>query len=193
MGPEMPIQSPADVLCGSKLRSNLGGAYLPIGLLGARLKAMSVRRIVLGVGHCAVVCGMAITGCSSSPNAATGGVVAPSDIDQTAPAGTACAGFDHRYVGGGLTVDLPTGTTQVSGESTADPGPVHASETHDFVIDSSPVTVGRRVGSDVVHEPLVSERVSTGVVLFAKASNEDLRACLLASMVYDQSKDLADE
>jgi hypothetical protein len=102
-------------------------------------------------------------------------------------------GFEHRYVGGGLTVDLPPGTTQVSGGSTADPGPVHASESHDFVIESSPVSVGRRIGSDVVDEPLVSERVSTGVVLFAKASSEGLRACMLASMVYDQSEDLADE
>ena len=138
---------------------------------------MSVCRIFVGVGQYAAVCGMLIAGCSSS---------------QTEPAGTACFGFEHRYVGGGLTVDLPTGTVQVSGGSTADPGPVHASETHDFVIESSPVTLGRRIGSDVVEEPLVSERVSTGVVLFAKASNEDIRACLLASMVYDQSEDLAD-
>lgn len=83
-------------------------------------------------------------------------------------------------------------SAQVSGESTADPGPVHASESHNFVIESSPVTVGRRTGADAVGEPLVSERISTGVVLFAKANNGDLRACLLASMVYDQSEDLAD-
>jgi hypothetical protein len=104
----------------------------------------------------------------------------------------ACAGFEHRYVGGGLTVDLPAEVVQVSGGSTADPGPVHASETHDFLIESSTVTVGRRIGSEMVSEPLVSERVSNGVVLYARASNEELRACLLASMVYDRDKDMSD-
>lgn len=158
---------------------------------------MSSNRLRIRLCRWAVVCAVAMAGCSSSSGESTEPVVAPSDIaaatSGTASAGTACAGFERRYVGGGSTVDLPKGTAQVSGEGTADPGPVHASETHDFVIDSSPATVGRRIGSEVVDEPLVTERVSTGVVLFAKASNEDLRACLLASMVYDQSKDLADE
>ena len=96
-------------------------------------------------------------------------------------------------MGGGLTVDLPADVAQVSGESTSDPGPVHASESHDFSVGSSAVTVGRRLGTDVVDEPSVSERVANGVVLFARASNEDLRACLLASMVYDRGEDLRDE
>ena len=40
---------------------------------------------------------------------------------------------------------------------------------------------------------MVSERVSNGVVLYAKAGNAELRACLLASMRYDRDKDVSDE
>ena len=92
-----------------------------------------------------------------------------------------------------MTVDLPSSAAQVSGGGTSDPGPVHASESHDFLVESSTITVGRRIGSEVVSEPLVSERISNGVVLYAKASNEELRACLLASMLYDRDKDASDE
>jgi hypothetical protein len=144
-----------------------------------------------------VVYGVASAGCSSSSGAVAARDVAASDIGTatavTTPVGTACAGFQQRYVGGGLTVDLPTDVAQTSGGATADPGPVHASESHDFTIESSTVSVGRRIGSEVVSEPLVSERVSNGVVLYARASNEELRACLLASMLYDRDKDVRDE
>ena len=136
---------------------------LPIRVSSARLKVMSIHRSLVGVAECVVVLGVAITGCSSSSESST-----------TAVTSAACAGFQHRYVGGGLTVDLPADVAQVSGESTSDPGPVHASESHDFSVGSSAVTVGRRLGTDVVDEPSVSERVANGVVLFARASNEDL-------------------
>jgi hypothetical protein len=88
---------------------------------------------------------------------------------------------------------LPTDVAQLSGEATSDPGPLHASESHDFSIGTSAVTVGRRLGTDVVDEPSVSERVANGVVLFARASSDDLRACLLASMLYDHAEDTHDE
>jgi hypothetical protein len=158
---------------------------------------MSSRRALMRVVGCVVVYGVASAGCSSSSGAVGTRDVAPSDIGAataaTASVATACAGFEQRYVGGGLTVDLPTDVAQASGGATSDPGPVHASESHDFMIESSTVTVGRRIGSAVVSEPLVSERVSNGVVLYATASNEELRACLLASMLYDRGEDLRDE
>jgi hypothetical protein len=133
---------------------------------------------------------VAIAGCASSAGAHSG--VGTAATARTL-VGTACAGFEQRYIGGGLSVELPIDVAQVSGEATSDPGPAHASESHDFVVGSSTVTVGRRIGSDVANEPSVSERVSNGVVLFAKASNENLRACLLVSMLYDRLADLADE
>ena len=151
------------------------------------------RRILMRVAGCAVVCGVAGAGFSSSSGAAVASSATGSTTTVTALAGSACVGFEHRYVGGGLSVDLPADVAQVSGGGTSDPGPVHASESHDFLVESSTITVGRRIGSEVVSEPLVSERISNGVVLYAKASNEELRACLLASMLYDRDKDASDE
>jgi hypothetical protein len=158
---------------------------------------MSSSRDFMRLAERAIVFGVAIAGCSSSSRASTAGTVARSDIATTTTlndsVGSACTGFVHRYVGGGLTVDLPTDVAQVSGEATSDPGPIHASETHDFVLDSATITIGRRIGSEVVNEPLVSERVSNGVVLYVRASNDELRACLLASMLYDRDQDMSDE
>ena len=138
---------------------------------------------------CLAVCVVAVAGCSSRSAERPEVAVATT---ATASVGTACEGFEQRYVGGGLTVDLPADVNQVSGEATADPGPVHGGETHDFPVDSSMVTVGRIIGSEMASEPSVSERVSDGVVFYVRASSDELRSCLLASMHYDQAEDLAD-
>ena len=73
------------------------------------------RRILMRVARCAVVCGVAGAGCSSSSGAVAASSATGSTTTATALAGSACAGFEHRYVGGGLSVDLPADVAQVSG------------------------------------------------------------------------------
>ena len=52
--------------------------------------------------------------------------------------------------------------------------------------------IGRRVGTTVVLEANVSQRVERDVVVFVKSENEPLRACILDSTTYDRDLDEED-
>ena len=90
-----------------------------------------------------------------------------------------CDGFEERYVGEGLFVSLPAAATGLTGQSTADVGPIHAATAVDFDLgDGVEVTVGRRVGSNVV--------------IFVEADSPDHKRCLLEGSRYDPARDQQD-
>lgn len=103
-----------------------------------------------------------------------------------------CNQFEQRYVGDGLSVSLPSSATMTTASGTADQGPVHAATGAQFAIDGVLATVGRRVGTEVVPEPSVDQRVDDGVVIYVKAEDPSLRACLLDSASYDAARDEQD-
>lgn len=111
---------------------------------------------------------------SSPPPSADSGVSNDSDAVVSL-----CDGFEERYVGEGLFVSLPAAATGLTGQSTSDVGPIHASTSADFDLgDGAKITVGRRIGS--------------GVVIFVKAHNTDLQRCLLEGSRYDPARDQQD-
>lgn len=104
-----------------------------------------------------------------------------------------CDDFKPRYIGNGLTVSLPETAIFTAGESTADLGPVHAGTSAEFTFDGGVAAVGRRIGGDNVPEPNFDQRVENGVVLFVKATDAELRSCLLGTAHYDALQDEQDE
>ena len=113
----------------------------------------------------------------------------------TSPDATAaaCTGFVPRYIGHGLTAALPDTAQLIGGESTANSGPIPASAGINLIIDGRPVTIGRRVGDDLVPADSVSERADNGVIVFVQAEEAALRTCLLDSTTYDQAMDEQEE
>lgn len=117
--------------------------------------------------------------------ATTGGV-------ETTPA-SPCDGFANAYIGQGITTSLPPGSAADYGEATADPGPVHAGWAATFNVRNTTVTVGRRLGNEVVPEADLSQRIDGDVVTFVKSDNHLLRECVLHSTSYDRAMDEEDE
>jgi hypothetical protein len=100
-----------------------------------------------------------------------------------------CEGFEPQYIGSGLTVSLPRSATPTTFAGTADSGPIHASAAVEFDVGGELVTIGRHIGNVDAPEPGFDSVAVGGVSIFVKASDVDLRACLLASARYDAERD----
>jgi hypothetical protein len=104
----------------------------------------------------------------------------PGQPDSSDSGASPCDGFEERYVGDGLFVSLPPDARSLTGQTTADLGPIHAASSVDFDLgDGVVVTVGRRV-------------TSSGVVIFVEAEDQDLQQCLMSGSRYDASSDQQD-
>lgn len=152
---------------------------------------------VLAVSTAIVACGSNVDAPAEGMSAAVTPVApssSPTPSSSAEPtASWDCDEFSPRYIGDGLTVSLPESAIGTAGESTADPGPVHAATSAEFTFDGFVAVVGRRIGSDIVPEQDLDQRVENGVVLFVKATDPDLRSCLLRSTHYDPLEDEQDE
>lgn len=104
-----------------------------------------------------------------------------------------CSDFQPRYIGGGLTVSLPSAATFTTGGGTADPGPAHAGAGFEFNANGVLVSVGRNLGHDASPEANFAKRVDGDVVVWVKASDAALRQCLLATTTYSAALDQKDE
>ncbi len=120
----------------------------------------------------------------------------PSDPPTTStndrPGPSPCDDFAPRYLGQGLSADLPIGSVASSGESTADIGPIHAGWDLQFDLPAGTITIGRRVGTRIVAEAYVAQHVDGDVVVFVKSESEPLRTCVLESARYDRELDAGD-
>jgi hypothetical protein len=103
-----------------------------------------------------------------------------------------CDEFTPRYIGGGLTVSLPETAIGTSSGGTAEGAPIQAGFSAEFAFDGAVVSVGRRVGTNVVPEPGFDQRVENGVVLLVKADDPELRSCVLDTLRYDAVQDEQD-
>jgi len=116
----------------------------------------------------------------------------PTGVETSGAAPSPCEDFSLRYLGQGLSTTLPADESATHGESTADLGPIHAGWAVEFELTDGSVTIGRRVGTTIVPEPNVSQRVVGDVVVFVKSDREPLRACILEAATYDRTLDEED-
>ena len=119
---------------------------------------------------------LAVTSCDPSTHGAT----------------AKCSGLQRRYIGSGLAVSLPPTATPTTGAGTADPGNVHSAAGVEFKVNGLLVSVGRNLGNDNRPEPGFAKRVDGDVVVWVKASDADLRKCLLDSTTYSAGRDQQD-
>lgn len=141
---------------------------------------MTVRTIPLAAGLAlmSIGCGSGSSGDGSAVPAAPSST-SPVQPDGSDSVATPCDGFEEQYVGEGLFVSLPTEARGLTGQTTTDAGPIHAASSVDFDLgDGVVITVGRRV--------------SSGVVIFVEADDQDLQRCLMDGSRYDASRDQED-
>ena len=117
----------------------------------------------------------------------------PVTDEVTVPGAIGCKGFEPRYIGNGLTVALPPNAVFIDGQSTADPGPIHAATSMTFGFGDVRVEVGRRIGGNLVDEPGFAQRIDGGVLIFVRTDDTDRAGCVLASLRYDVTADETDE
>jgi hypothetical protein len=132
------------------------------------------RRLLFGAAVSASL--LAVTSCDPSTHGATAN----------------CSGFQPRYIGSGLTVSLPPTATPTTYGGTADPGPVQTAAAVEFKLNGVLASVGRNLGSDNRPEADFAKRVDGDVVVWVKASDADLRKCLLDSTTYSVGRDQHD-
>ena len=137
----------------------------------------------------------ATTASSPTPNSPSAPPTSssPTVADTVEPAQSPCTEFEPRYLGQGLSASLPDDARFTGGEGTADPGPVPAGWAADFELAEGSITIGRRMGVDIVPEPGFSQRVEGEMVVFVKSDNDALRACVLASVTYNRARDQQDD
>ena len=137
-----------------------------------------------------------LAGCASD-HVASGGTSQSTAVPpaSTSPSNTGtspCDAFEQTYIGSGLSARLPSPVTKTTYASTADAGPIQSSAGVEFIIDGAPVAIGRTLGTDDSAEPNFDKRVNDGVVLWVKATDARLRACILPSVAYDRTRDQQD-
>jgi hypothetical protein len=103
-----------------------------------------------------------------------------------------CSGFQPRYIGSGLTVSLPPTATPTTYAATADLGNIQAAAGVEFKVNDVLVSIGRNLGHDNRPERNFAKRLDGDVVVWVKASNVDLRKCLLDSSTYSADRDQQD-
>lgn len=104
----------------------------------------------------------------------------------------ACDELEDRYLGQGLTAAVAKGAIPTGGSGTADLGPVHAAIEVSFGFGPGAIVIGRRVGSEAVAEPLLSQRIEGDVIIYVRADDDQIRECVLASVPYDRAQDERD-
>jgi len=103
-----------------------------------------------------------------------------------------CADLEPQHIGDGLSGVLPESAVLVSGEQTTGDGAAPAAAARKFDIDGASVSVGRRLQSSLSYESGFDERDDGDVVLFVKADDPMLRACIADSLTYDAMLDEQD-
>lgn len=104
---------------------------------------MNVRRISVAAGLTLLSIGCSSgTGGDGSTSSLTS-LTLPVQPDSSDSVASPCEGFEERYVGAGLFVPLPPDARGLTGQTTADLGPIHAASSVDFDLgDGVVVTVG---------------------------------------------------
>ena len=141
---------------------------------------MNVRRISVAAGLTLLSIGCSSGTGGDGSTASLTSLTSPVQPDSSDSVASPCDGFEERYVGAGLFVPLPPNARSLTGQTTADLGPIHAASSVDFDLgDGVVVTVGRRV-------------TSLDVVIFVEAEDQDLQRCLMSGSRYDALSDQQD-
>ena len=69
---------------------------------------------------------------------------------------------------------------------------MHAAVEVSFDLGKGTVVIGRRLGSAVVVEPFLSERVEGDIAIYVRVDDDQLQECVLASAHYDRAQDERD-